>query len=113
MSQTNLIPRILHPVIIQESQSSATLFPSTINDFPTSRCTGAQGPENMDQISQAAQAQYPSLSSIGTEAALHASSMRPEGIGTAKPQKKKQKRNKPTLSCIDCVERKTKVSAFF
>jgi pheromone shutdown protein TraB len=27
------------------------------------------------------------------------------------PLKKKQKRNKPTLSCLECVERKTKVSA--
>jgi predicted nucleic acid binding AN1-type Zn finger protein len=27
------------------------------------------------------------------------------------PLKKKQKRNKPTLSCEECVERKTKVSA--
>lgn len=26
------------------------------------------------------------------------------------PSKKKQKRNKPTLSCYECVERKTKVS---
>lgn len=26
------------------------------------------------------------------------------------PVKKKQKRNKPTLSCSECVERKTKVS---
>ena len=26
------------------------------------------------------------------------------------PPKKKQKRNKPTLSCEECVERKTKVS---
>lgn len=26
------------------------------------------------------------------------------------PQKKRQKRNKPTLSCFECVERKTKVS---
>jgi hypothetical protein len=30
-------------------------------------------------------------------------------IESALPQKKKQKRNKPTLSCEDCVERKTKV----
>lgn len=29
------------------------------------------------------------------------------------PQKKKQKRNKPTLSCYECVERKTKVGLFF
>lgn len=28
----------------------------------------------------------------------------------AEPPKKKQKRNKPTLSCEECVERKTKVS---
>ena len=28
----------------------------------------------------------------------------------SEPPKKKQKRNKPTLSCIECVERKTKVS---
>lgn len=30
--------------------------------------------------------------------------------GTLQPPKKKQKRNKPTLSCEECVERKTKVS---
>jgi len=29
------------------------------------------------------------------------------------PPKKKQKRNKPTLSCEECVERKTKVSVMF
>lgn len=28
------------------------------------------------------------------------------------PHKKKQKRNKPTLSCYECVERKTKVGLF-
>ena len=27
------------------------------------------------------------------------------------PSRKKQKRNKPTLSCEECVERKTKVNA--
>lgn len=31
-------------------------------------------------------------------------------LGTSEPPpKKKQKRNKPTLSCKECVERKTKV----
>lgn len=30
--------------------------------------------------------------------------------GSLQPPKKKQKRNKPTLSCEECVERKTKVS---
>lgn len=29
------------------------------------------------------------------------------------PQRKKQKRNKPTLSCFECVERKTKVRPAF
>jgi hypothetical protein len=28
----------------------------------------------------------------------------------SEPPKKKQKRNKPTLSCEECVERKTKVN---
>lgn len=30
--------------------------------------------------------------------------------GGDEPSKKRQKRNKPTLSCQECVERKTKVS---
>jgi hypothetical protein len=30
--------------------------------------------------------------------------------GKELPTRKKQKRNKPTLSCEECVERKTKVS---
>jgi hypothetical protein len=39
------------------------------------------------------------------------SSMSPDGsVGTGQPTRKKQKRNKPTLSCLECVERKTKVS---
>jgi hypothetical protein len=33
--------------------------------------------------------------------------------GFEPPPKKKQKRNKPTLSCEECVERKTKVSDCF
>jgi hypothetical protein len=34
----------------------------------------------------------------------------PSHAQTGEPPKKKQKRNKPTLSCEECVERKTKVS---
>ena len=34
---------------------------------------------------------------------------RDDGDGSSTPPKKKQKRNKPTLSCEECVERKTKV----
>jgi hypothetical protein len=37
--------------------------------------------------------------------------LRPEDA-VGEPQRKKQKRNKPTLSCFECVERKTKVSLF-
>lgn len=36
----------------------------------------------------------------------------PAGAGELYP-KKKQKRNKPTLSCFECVERKTKACLFF
>lgn len=37
--------------------------------------------------------------------------LKPEDA-VGEPQRKKQKRNKPTLSCFECVERKTKVSLF-
>ena len=37
--------------------------------------------------------------------------LKPEDA-VGEPQRKKQKRNKPTLSCFECVERKTKVSVF-
>lgn len=33
-----------------------------------------------------------------------------DGAEAEGPARKKQKRNKPTLSCEECVERKTKVS---
>ena len=42
----------------------------------------------------------PPFSSVPAEAAY----------GSPAPPKKKQKRNKPTLSCEECVERKTKVT---
>ena len=35
--------------------------------------------------------------------------MEPRDDASPTPPKKKQKRNKPTLSCEECVERKTKV----
>jgi hypothetical protein len=39
-------------------------------------------------------------------------SLSPDGsVGTDQRSRKKQKRNKPTLSCEECVERKTKVRA--
>jgi len=52
------------------------------------------------------------LSPAGTDSTFHGSPTA-TGIknedGTLEPPRKKQKRNKPTLSCEECVERKTKV----
>ena len=41
------------------------------------------------------------------------SSASPSATATTDQPRKKQKRNKPTLSCFECVERKTKVCRFF
>lgn len=57
----------------------------------------------------------PSLSGspTATESTAHATPPRKvdeaETSPSGEPPKKKQKRNKPTLSCEECVERKTKV----
>jgi hypothetical protein len=67
----------------------------------------------MDQIVQTSPAPYPSLSPAGTETSFDASPIKNEDGSTPGPPKKKQKRNKPTLSCEECVERKTKVSEDF
>jgi hypothetical protein len=67
----------------------------------------------MEQIDQTSPALYPSLSPAGTETTFHASPIKNEDGSTTEPPKKKQKRNKPTLSCEECVERKTKVSGEF
>jgi hypothetical protein len=67
----------------------------------------------MNQIDQTSPALYPSLSPTGTESTLHASPIKNEDGSITQPPKKKQKRNKPTLSCEECVERKTKVSETF
>lgn len=40
------------------------------------------------------------------------SSASPSATATTDQPRKKQKRNKPTLSCFECVERKTKVCGF-
>jgi hypothetical protein len=47
---------------------------------------------------------------VATESSFGASPLKNEDGFTDEPPKKKQKRNKPTLSCEECVERKTKVS---
>jgi len=50
---------------------------------------------------------------IGADRRDRTSDIAMGGVDTQPPQKKKQKRNKPTLSCVECVERKTKVSDHF
>jgi hypothetical protein len=66
----------------------------------------------MDLVEQASPV-YPVISPTATESAFASSpttTRHNDGLSSAEPPKKKQKRNKPTLSCEECVERKTKVS---
>jgi hypothetical protein len=65
----------------------------------------------MDSIGAVSPALNTSVSSPVTERSRNAAPVAQENDSTAEPPKKKQKRNKPTLSCEECVERKTKVSA--
>ncbi|KAJ0375070.1 hypothetical protein COL26b_006617 [Colletotrichum chrysophilum] len=53
---------------------------------------------------------YPYNGIVKTEDSVDGNSASPDGQLNAsdEPPKKKQKRNKPTLSCHECVERKTK-----
>jgi len=51
------------------------------------------------------------VGSVATDSSFGTSPLKTEdGFNDEPPKKKKQKRNKPTLSCEECVERKTKVS---
>jgi hypothetical protein len=61
----------------------------------------------MDPINMSPALQYNSMSPNGSENTY----VKPDFTegSTTDPPRKKQKRNKPTLSCEECVERKTKV----
>jgi hypothetical protein len=50
------------------------------------------------------------VGSVATDSSFGTSPLKTEDGFNDEPPKKKQKRNKPTLSCEECVERKTKVS---
>ena len=63
----------------------------------------------MEQIQPVSPVTYSAISPATTDSSF-ATPFKTEG--SQEPPKKKQKRNKPTLSCIECVERKTKVSEF-
>jgi hypothetical protein len=67
----------------------------------------------MDQIAPALPALYTAISPTPTETSAFGSPIKNEDGSLQEPPKKKQKRNKPTLSCFECVERKTKVSRSF
>lgn len=52
---------------------------------------------------------YTSISPAGTDSTFPGTPIKHEDGHFPEPPRKKQKRNKPTLSCEECVERKTKV----
>lgn len=64
----------------------------------------------MDHMSPTSPILYTSISPATTDSTFATSPVKTEDGSLPKPPKKKQKRNKPTLSCEECVERKTKVS---
>ena len=68
----------------------------------------------MDRMHMVPITPAPPWSPSGSESTYNVSPVKQEGGYGAmgEPFKKKQKRNKPTLSCEECVERKTKVSLF-
>lgn len=79
----------LSPISILTPTSASTLYASP--DSATQTFFGAKSePDDGDASSGSSVTAAPSF---------------------AEPAKKKQKRNKPTLSCYECVERKTKASA--
>jgi hypothetical protein len=64
----------------------------------------------MDHTGPVPPALYTAISPAPTESTGYGSPIKNEDGSVQEPPKKKQKRNKPTLSCFECVERKTKVS---
>jgi hypothetical protein len=70
---------------------------------------------DMDPV-QPASPIYPIVSPAATESTFARSPIttkQHDGLTSYEPPRKKQKRNKPTLSCEECVERKTKVGLSF
>lgn len=65
----------------------------------------------MDQAIPASHS-YPAILPAKSEGILASPSVasKTDVEAAEEPPRKKQKRNKPTLSCEECVERKTKVS---
>jgi hypothetical protein len=53
---------------------------------------------------------YSAISPATTGSPFTSTIIKSEDATAQEPPKKRQKRNKPTLSCEECVERKTKVS---
>lgn len=94
---------VLNPSGLHQERSPS-LFPDALHrhsqhQWPLSPCVTS------DHASPSMSAESAEdLRAVGVDAAVSV-----EQAGDATPQKKKQKRNKPTLSCEECVERKTKV----
>lgn len=72
--------------------SPALVYNAAISYLPTNSPTVSNSTFNASPVTS------PVTASIKAE----------EGFGLTEPPKKRQKRNKPTLSCVECVERKTK-----
>ena len=89
---------------------------ATPPDFPLKR---ERSPDETDGTPSSQISQIPPISlrhadSIGAASNGHApdSSVNSPQSDDDEPNRKRQKRNKPTLSCFECVERKTKVTFF-
>jgi len=82
------------------------------SDNLCSNSARAAGQNNMDQIVPGHPPLYTAISPTPTQSTCFGSPLLKDEDASLQdePPKKKQKRNKPTLSCFECVERKTKVS---
>lgn len=106
--------------------SASTIYASPASEHgrlpppPTTNATTANGalhpggtPLSSSTIAAHSSSQSYPYNGIKTEDSVDGNSASPDEQLNAsdEPPKKKQKRNKPTLSCHECVERKTKVCA--
>jgi len=112
MTRSLVLPRIQSRTTSNTQYSrDQKLFPSTAT-YAQINCVPQQqlGGTNMEQIGPGPPALFTAISPTPTESTSFGSPIKNEDGSLQVPPTKKQKRNKPTLSCFECVERKTKVS---
>jgi hypothetical protein len=113
--------------------SSSTIYASTLPSFPAQQHQQSRANGSVNAVAAGAKRGYEDdgddvngrsfqrqrqLNGPGREVETPSrDESNPRDSSTAspsgEPQKKRQKRNKPTLSCFECVERKTKARLFF